>query len=111
MIATDRVLRDDRDRLVGRVVHDYQTLDRPTRGDSIEGKVHRPDLVRPAGPDQRLAIAHQDLLAPAAPNMQLLKPVQPLDSLVVHALAGLLKLQVDHPDAIAPMTLRQGRNA
>jgi hypothetical protein len=66
----------------------------------------RTSLPRP-GRDQRLAIRDRYLLAPAASDMQLLEPVQPLDAFVLHQLTGLAKLQVDHLDAIAPVTLSQ----
>jgi hypothetical protein len=43
--------------------------------------------------------------------MQLLEPVQPLHALVVHVLASLSKLQMNHANPITPMALRQGDDA
>lgn len=111
VIATDRVLGHDRDRLVGRVVHHDQALERTTGGDPVEHEVHGPDLVGGAWPDQRLAFRHRDLLAPATPDMQLLEPVQPFDPLVVHNLSGLPQLEMDHPDSVTTVPLRQGDDA
>ena len=81
------------------------------RSDAIKGKIHRQYVVRPTRPEQRLALADQDLLAPAAPDMQLFEPGQPLNPLVVNTLAGLMYLQVDHAYPEAPMALRQGDDA
>jgi hypothetical protein len=111
MVAADRMFRHDGHDLVRRVIHDHRALDRTPRGRPVKHEVHRPDLVRLTRSHQRLPVRHRDLLAAPAPNMQLLEPIQPLNPLVVHALAGLLELQVDHPDAVASMPLRQGDDA
>jgi hypothetical protein len=72
---------------VRRVVHHDQALERPAGGDPVEHEVHGPDLVGGPWPDQRLALRDRDLLAPPAPDMQLLESVQPFDPLVVHNLS------------------------
>src|SRR5688572_29905273 len=106
MIAADRVLGHDRYRFVRRIVRDYQELQRAPRCDSIEHEVHRPNLVRSTRAHQRLAICYGDLFPPSPADVQLLEPIQSLDALVVHELAGLAQLQVDHADAVAPIPLR-----
>ncbi|WP_425512040.1 hypothetical protein, partial [Xanthomonas fragariae] len=83
-MSRDRALHVDGDRFVGCVVHDHQTLEHPTFGSAVEHEVHRPHLVGLRWPQQWLALAHRHLLAPAAPDLQLLFAVQPLHALVVH---------------------------
>src|SRR5690606_8948429 len=47
------------------------------------------------------------LLASATAHLQPLFPIQPLNTLVVHEMSFLAKLEVDHSDAIARVPLRQ----
>jgi hypothetical protein len=62
-------------------------------------------------PDDRLAIRHRHLLSPPPAHLQPGLGVQPLDALVIDALAGLAELQIDHPRAVAPMALRERHDA
>ena len=39
--------------------------------------------------------------------MQLLQRIEPIHALVIHHMAGLTQLQIDHSSAIATMSLRQ----
>ncbi len=110
-VSRDRALHVDGDRFVGCVIHDHQTLDHPTFHSAVEHEVHRPHLVGLQWPQQWLALAHRHLLAPAAPDLQLLFAVQPLHTLVVHDASFLTKFEIDHPHAIAAMAMRQRKNA
>lgn len=111
MVATNRVLRDNRNGLVRRIVDNYEALERAPGSHLIEHKIHRPNLVRAARPHQRLPFGSRDLLAPPTPDMQLFERVPPLSALVVDDLASLPELQVDHPNPISPMALRQSHYA
>ena len=102
------MLDDDGNGLVGRIVDNHQALERAPGGNAVEDEIPGPDLVGAARTDQRLPFAHRNLLAPAAPHLQLLERVQPLDPLVIDELAGLPQLQIDHPRSVATMPLRQG---
>ena len=115
-MRTTRMTRDcpfhlDGHRLVGGVVGDHQGLEHPTISRPVEHEVHRPDLIGTAGPQQRLPLAHRDLLALPAPHLQLGFLIQPLHTLVVHQHSRLPELEVDHPDTVALVSLRQGLDA
>jgi hypothetical protein len=54
-----------------------------------------------------MSLGEISLLAFTPLNLQLLKSIQPFNSLVVHALTTLTQLQVNHPNAVATVTLRE----
>lgn len=110
MIAADSVLGNNRNGLVRAIIDHDQTLDRPSGCDSIEDEIHRPNLVRGSRTDQGLAFRHRDLLATPTTNMQQLESVEPLHALIVHKFTRLPKLEMNHPDAVTAMTLRQGND-
>ena len=105
MIATDTVFGRDGYCFVRGVVDHHQALDYPSRGHPVEHEIHRPDLVGRGRPYQRLPVGHRDLLATPTPHLKALESIQTLDALVVDRLARLAKLQIDHPGAIATMSL------
>ena len=107
MLAADTVLRDDRHRLMRRVVDDHQHPERPARRDTVKDEIHRPDLVGGSRTHERLPLTHSDLLPATTTHLQLLQRVKPLHSLVIEPLARLPKLQVDHLGAVAAMPLSQ----
>ena len=81
-----------------------------TRPSAVRSKTKSIDQTSLAAdrPTQRLPLAHRHLLPLAPPHLQRSLLIQPLDALVVHQLAAFLpKLQVDHPDAVALVPLRQ----
>ncbi len=107
MIATDCMFGVSRNAFRRAVVDNAQDLELPPASDSVEDEIHRPDLVGCFRALQRLTIGDRHLLSLASLDLQLLCRIQPLHALVVHDLAGLTKLQIDHPGAVALVTLSQ----
>jgi hypothetical protein len=110
LLTADVMSWDSRYCFMRRIVHDRQAFDRASAADTIEDEVHRSHFVGGLGPDQGLAICHRHLLTSPPHDLQLFLGIEPIDSLVVHALAGLPQLQVDHPGAVAPMAMRELHN-
>ncbi len=104
---THTVIWNHSNGFVGCIVNNGQALQRSPTSGSIADKIHGPDLVQSARSTQRIPLGQISLLALTPLHLQLLKLIRPLNPLVVHALAMLTQLQVNHPNAIATMTLRK----
>jgi len=101
-----RVVRHDGDGLVRGIIHYHHALDRAARRLAV--KQESIDQAAVARPGRTRVCARQrtGFFAPSAPDVRLLEPLQPFDSIEVDRLAGLAELWVDHTDAVPPRTLR-----
>ena len=92
------------------IIHDGQTLDDASISGPVEDEVGRPHVVRHLRAHQGLPIGHRNLLPPSAPNLELGLRVQAFDAFMVDVVAFLPQLQIDHPGAIATVTVGEGNN-
>ena len=103
--ATDGVFDNHGKLLVCGIIDNGEALECPTTCHPIEDEVHRPYLVGSGGTHERLALGYWDFLALASAQLQSLQCIKPIYPLVIHALASLAQLQVNHASAVATMTL------
>jgi hypothetical protein len=77
----------------------------------FEDKVRRPDLVRLLRAKEWLTVGDGDLLPAPALQLEAGLCVEPVDPLVIHAIASLAQLRIDQAGAVPPMPVRQGEDA
>jgi hypothetical protein len=101
--STHAVIWYDRNGFMGRIANNGQTLQGSPTGGSIVDKIHRRDLVQSARSTQRIPFRQISLLTLRPLSLQLLKPIQSFNSLVIHAIATLAQLQLNHPNDVIPI--------
>ena len=108
LVSAHCPLGDDGYRLMSCVILHRKALDAAPLGHAIKHEVHGPHLVAGRWALQGMSVAQRYLLASAPLHLQTRLGIQAIYALVIHDLACLAQLQIDHHVAISIMALGQG---